>query len=56
MFQVEIGTKHSQLPLGNWECLVPRTMGYWKIAVAIFPSRQSVFPSEVLKLPHLSPH
>ena len=28
------------------------TMGYWKIAVAIFSSRQSVFPSEV---PHLSP-
>jgi len=31
------------------------TMEYWKIAVAIFPSRQSVFPSELLKLPWQSP-
>ena len=31
------------------------TMEYWKTVVAIFPSRQSVFPSEFLKLPHLSP-
>ena len=31
------------------------TMGYWKITVAIFPSRQSVFPSELLKLPWQSP-
>ena len=31
------------------------TMEYWKITVAIFPSRQSVFPSELLKLPWQSP-
>ena len=28
------------------------TMEYWKIAVAIFPSRQSVFPRELQSLPH----
>ena len=27
------------------------TMEYWKITVAIFPSRPSKFPSELLKLP-----
>ena len=31
------------------------SMEYWKITVAIFPSRQSVFPSEFLKLPWPSP-
>ena len=31
------------------------TMEYWKLTVAIFPSRQSVFPSELLKLPWQSP-
>ena len=31
------------------------TMEYWKIAVAILPSRQSVFPSELLKLSWQSP-
>ena len=31
------------------------TMEDWKIAVALFPSKQSVFPSELLKLPHKSP-
>ena len=30
-------------------------MEYWKITVAIFPSRQNVFPSELLKLLHQSP-
>ena len=30
-------------------------MEYWKIAVAIFPSRKSVFLSELLKLPRQSP-
>ena len=30
-------------------------MEYQKIAVAIFPSRQNVFPSELLKLPQQSP-
>ena len=31
------------------------TIEYWKLAVAIFPSRQCVFPSELLNLPHQSP-
>ena len=31
------------------------TMEYWKITVAIFPSRQRVFSSELLKLPWQSP-
>ena len=31
------------------------TMEYRKITVAIFPSRQSIFPSELLKMPWQSP-
>ena len=30
-------------------------MEYWKITVVIFPSRQSIFPSELFKLPWQSP-
>ena len=38
-------TFHSQLPFS--------TMEYWNITVAIFPSRQVIFPSEILKLQYL---
>ena len=31
------------------------TMEYWKITVTMFPSRQSLFPSELIKLPWQSP-
>ena len=38
-----------------WFILNHLTMEYWKITGAIFPSRQSIFPSELLKLPWQSP-
>ena len=38
-----------------WTILNKLTMEYWKINVATFPSRQSIFPSELLKLTWQSP-
>ena len=40
---------------GIWSILNYQTMEYWKITVAIFPFRQSLFPIELLKLPWRSP-
>ena len=55
---LHIEEAHSTGSMGSiiWHILHHLTMEYWKITVAIFPSRQSIFPSELLKLPYWPAH